>query len=267
MYPRLIEIGGFAVPTYGVLVATAFLVGVWLAGRLARAAGLDRDTIVNLGIYTALAGVAGAKLLMVALEFDLYRENPRELFSLATLQAAGIFYGGLIAALAVGTIYIRKRGLPLWRTLDVFAPALALGHGIGRLGCLAAGCCWGIACDRRWALTFTHPEAARFGTPLGVPLHPTQAYEALGEFAILFVLLAVLRRKPPAGQAIALYLALYAALRFVVEYFRAHLEPNPWGGPLSDDQWISIALFAAGGALLWLRRAPAKAAIHSEDVR
>jgi phosphatidylglycerol:prolipoprotein diacylglycerol transferase len=262
MHPHLIEIGGFYLPTYGVLVATAFLVGVWLAGRLARNSGLEREAVMNLGIYTALAGVVGAKLLMVALDFELYRRDPGELFSLATLQAAGIFYGGLIAALLVGSIYIRRRKLPLWRTLDVFAPAIAIGHGIGRLGCLAAGCCWGIACGRPWAITFTAAEAARFGTPLGVPLHPAQAYEALGEFAIGALLLAMWRRRAD-GQLIGMYLALYSLLRFVVEFFRAHVEPNPWNGPLSDDQWISIAVLVTGLAIVWMRRQGHR---HSERI-
>jgi phosphatidylglycerol:prolipoprotein diacylglycerol transferase len=236
------------------MVATAFLLGVWLSGRLAARAGLDRDAVMNLGIYAALAGVAGAKLLMVAVDFDTYRNNPWELFSFSTLQAAGVFYGGLLGGLAAGAIYIWKRQLPPWRTLDVFAPAVALGHAIGRLGCLSAGCCWGVACDRPWAITFTHPDAARFGTPLGVPLHPTQAYEALGEFLICGVLLALWQRPHRDGQLIGLYLAMYAVLRFVVEFFRAHLEPNPLGGPLSDDQWISIGLFAAGVAIVSVRR-------------
>jgi phosphatidylglycerol:prolipoprotein diacylglycerol transferase len=256
MLPHLVQIGGFYLPTYGVLVATAFLAAVWLSGRLGQAAGLDRETVINLGIYTALAGVAGAKLLMVVLDFKMYYDSPGELFSLATLQAAGIFYGGLIAALIVGWWYIRRKKLPLWRTMDVFAPAIALGHGIGRLGCFSAGCCWGVETHGPFAVTFTDPEASRFGTPLGVPLHPTQLYEAFGEFAIFGLLLWYFRRPHRDGQLIGLYLMLYSGLRFVVEFVRDHVEPYPWDGPLSDDQWISAGLFAVGLAIFRMTRSP-----------
>jgi phosphatidylglycerol:prolipoprotein diacylglycerol transferase len=253
MFPHLIDIGGFYIPTYGVLVATAFLIAVWLTGRMAQQAGIDREAVINLGIYSALAGVAGAKLLMVAIDFRNYAEHPSDLFSLATLQAAGIFYGGLIGAVIVGLLYMRRRKLPPWRTLDLFAPAIALGHGIGRLGCFSAGCCWGVETHLPWAVTFSNPEAARFGTPLGVPLHPTQLYEALGEFAIFAFLLWRWRKPHRDGQILGMYLTLYAALRFAVEFVRFQQEPPPWGGPLSDDQWISIGLFAIGVALIALR--------------
>jgi phosphatidylglycerol:prolipoprotein diacylglycerol transferase len=222
---------------------------VWLAGRLAERAGIEREAVINLGVYCALAGVAGAKLLMILVDVPAYLEDPGSLFSLATLQAAGIFYGGLIAALITGWVYIRRKRLPLWRTMDVFAPAVALGHGIGRLGCFSAGCCWGERTSLPWAVTFTNPEAAKFGTPLDVPLHPTQMYEAAGEFLIFGFLLWLLRRPHGEGSIIGVYLMSYAFLRFIVEFFRAHLVENPWGGPFSDDQWISLALFVAGAAI------------------
>jgi phosphatidylglycerol:prolipoprotein diacylglycerol transferase len=213
--------------------------------------------VINLGIYSALAGVAGAKLLMVIADFRNYAEHPGDLFTLATLQAAGVFYGGLLGAMLTGWLYMRVRKLPVWRTMDVFAPAIALGHGIGRLGCFSAGCCWGVESRLPWAVTFSSPEAARFGTPLGVPLHPTQLYEAFGEFAIFGYLLWRWRKPHGDGQIIGLYLALYAALRFFVEFVRYQQEPRPFGGPFSDDQWISLGLAALGALLLATRRVPA----------
>ena len=254
MLPHLIEIGSFYIPSYGLLVATAFLAGVWLAGRLARQSGLNHESVINLAVYGALAGVAGAKLLMVIVDFRSYLEHPGDLFSLATLQAAGIFYGGLLGAILVAWFYMRARKLPVWRTMDAFAPAIALGHGIGRLGCFAAGCCWGAETRLPWGVTFHSPEAARFGTPLGVPLHPAQLYESFGAFAI-FALLMWRWRKPRAdGQIIGLYLVLYAILRFAAEFVRFQQEPPPFGGPLSDDQWISLGIFLFGAWLVASRR-------------
>jgi phosphatidylglycerol:prolipoprotein diacylglycerol transferase len=255
MYPELFDIP--FLHTYGVLVALGFLTGLWVASRLARRARLDPEAITNLGIYCALAAIAGAKLMMFVIDAPYYFEHPGEIFSLATLQAGGVFYGGLIVALAVAAWYMRRKHLPGLATADVFAPAIAAGHGIGRLGCFAAGCCWGVECRRVWAVTFTDPAAERLvGVPLGVPLHPTQLYEAAAEFAIFGILMWRVRRPHAAGAIISLYLMLYSSARFVIEFFRYHEQPNPFGGPLNISQWISLALLALGSAYFLRSRAP-----------
>jgi phosphatidylglycerol:prolipoprotein diacylglycerol transferase len=240
MYPEFFHLP--FLHTYGVLVAAAFLAALWLSARLARAAGLNAEAVTNLGIYCALAAVAGAKVLLLVVE-------PGEIFSLATLRAGGVFYGGLIAALAVAFWYIRKTGLPVLRTADVFAPAIALGHGIGRLGCFAAGCCWGVPTRLPWAVTFTDPVANEItGVPLGSPRHPTQLYEAAAEFAIFLFLYWRIRKPHGAGAMIGLYLMLYSTARFAIEFVRFHEQANPFGGPLDTSQWISAGLFLLGAA-------------------
>jgi phosphatidylglycerol:prolipoprotein diacylglycerol transferase len=194
--------------------------------------------------------------MMFVIDAPYYAEHPGEIFSLSTLQAGGVFYGGLIAALVVAVWYLRKTGLPAFQTADVFAPGIALGHGIGRLGCFAAGCCWGAQCDRPWAVTFTNPEAKQLvGVPLNVPLHPTQIYEAAAEFLIFAILLWRIRRPYAKGAIISLYLVLYSTARFLVEFYRVHDQPNPFGGPLNTSQWISLGLLLLGAAhLLRVRR-------------
>ncbi len=245
MYPEI-----FHLPflwTYGVLVALAFLTALWLAGRLARRAGLNADDVTNLGIYCALAGIGGAKLMMFLVDIPYYTQHPGEIFSLATLQAGGVFYGGLIAALVVAAWYMRKTRLPLLKTADVFAPAVAIGHGIGRLGCFSAGCCWGVECHLPWAVTFRNPVANQLvGVPLGVPLHPTQLYEAFAEFAIFALLYWRIQKPHATGAIISLYLVLYSSVRFIVEFFRNHEQGNLLGGPLDTSQWISLALLLSG---------------------
>jgi phosphatidylglycerol---prolipoprotein diacylglyceryl transferase len=250
MYPELFHIS--FLHTYGALVALGFLAGLWMATRLAVREKLNPEAVTNLGIYCALAAIAGAKLMMLIVDLGYYIEHPSEFFSMATLQAGGVFYGGLIGALAMGWWYMRRTGLPLLRTSDVFAPGIALGHGIGRLGCFAAGCCWGVQCDRSWAVTFTDPNANRLvGVPLGVPLHPTQLYEAAAEFAIFGFLLWRSRRPHAPGAIIGLYLMLYSTARFVVEFFRVH-EQGEILGPFNTSQLISAGLFALG--LWWFTR-------------
>jgi phosphatidylglycerol:prolipoprotein diacylglycerol transferase len=256
MFPRLFHIPvlDYDVHTYGVLVALAFLTALWLAGRLARQSGLNSDNVTNLGIYCALAAIGGAKLMMFLIDIPYYRDHPSEILSLSTLQAGGVFYGGLIAALIVSVWYLRKTGLPGWKTADVFAPAIALGHGIGRLGCFSAGCCWGIQCDRPWAVTFTNPASHDLvGVPLNIPLHPTQLYEAFAEFLIFGILYWRIRKPHPNGAIIGLYLLLYSTARFIVEFFRVHEQGNLLGGPLDTSQWISGGLFLVGLACIWRR--------------
>ena len=253
MYP---EIFGLSfLHTYGVLVAVAFLSALWLAARLSRQAGLNADAVTNLGIYCALAAIGGAKLMMFLIDIPYYTQHPGEIFSLGTLQAGGVFYGGLIAALVVAVWYMRKTRLPGWKTADVFAPAIALGHGVGRIGCFSAGCCWGVECHRPWAVTFTNPVAHDLvGVPLHLPIHPTQLYEAFAEFAI-FAFLYWRSRKPHGdGGIIGAYLMLYSTARFTVEFFRVHEQGNVLGGALDASQWISAGLFLLGAACLWRQR-------------
>lgn len=253
MYPEIFHIS--FLHTYGVLVAAAFLTALWLAGKLSKPAGLDPEAVTNLGIYCALAALAGAKIMMFLVDLPHYLQNPGEIFSLGTLQAGGVFYGGLIGALAVAFWYMRRTKLPALTTADVFAPGIALGHGIGRLGCFSAGCCWGVETHLPWAVTFSDPEAEKLvGVPLNVPLHPTQLYEAFAEFAIFGILYWCVRRRHAPGTIIGRYLVLYSAVRFTVEFFRNHEQGNLWGGPLDTSQWISILLVMFGAWLLWRAR-------------
>ena len=256
MFPKLIDTGGFFLPTYGVFVAIAFLVAIWITGRLAAKAGFNADKITNLAIYCALAGMAGAKLLMFAFDWQTYLQNPREIFSFGTLQAAGVYQGGLIVAILFAIFYMNRKSLPILATCDVFAPGLAIGHAIGRLGCLAAGCCWGSVCTRPWAITFTNPDAHELtGVPLGVPLHPAQIYESVAEFVIFGILYRWFNRPHGSGQIIGGYLLLYSGVRFVVEFFRNHEQELIAG--LSLTQWISLATLVVGAWLLVrVRRVP-----------
>jgi len=247
MYPRLLELpwtvpflGEVTIYTYGVLLAAAYLLGLKLAMVRARARGLDGAKVLDLGIYIIISALVGAKLLLVVTDFSVFRADPAELLALA--RSGGVFYGGLILAVIVALWYIRRAGLPLWTTCDAFAPGIALGHVVGRFGCLFAGCCYGKPTTGSWGITFTDSfAAANVGTPLGIPLHPTQLYEAGAEFLILMMLLGMERKgRPFAGQTFWLYMLLYAISRFIIEFYRG--DPRGSVGMFSTSQFISIIL-------------------------
>jgi len=255
MLPHLISFRNFSIPTYGILVALGFLAGILLTTKLAKRVNLSSESVLNLGVFCALAGIVGAKALMILLGPE-YRAHPMEIFTMATLQSAGIFYGGLVAALLAAVWYMHRNHLPYLLTSDQFAPGVALGHGIGRLGCFAAGCCWGRPANVPWAVTFTNPDAVIAADRLGVPLHPTQLYEALAEWIICGILILFLLRPHKNGQVIGLYLALYGVARLAVEFYREHDASNPLGLGLSLEQWIAAALALFGIALFVGIRAP-----------
>ena len=255
MLPHLFQIGGFSLPTYGILVALGFLAGIWLTTRLASRGGLSSEAVLNLGVFCALAGIVGAKALMILLSAD-YRAHPAEIFSLATLQSAGIFYGGLVAALIAAVWYMLRHRLPVLLTADQFAPGIALGHGIGRLGCFAAGCCWGRPAQLPWAVTFTNPDSVISPERLGIPLHPTQLYEAVAEWAICGILIAFILSRHRDGQVLGLLLLLDGFARLAIEFYREHDSSNPSAWGLSLEQWIAVGLAAVGIGLLTRLRIP-----------
>jgi phosphatidylglycerol:prolipoprotein diacylglycerol transferase len=253
VYPELFSVGPITVYTYGVLLAASYLLGLRLAMSRAKRWGLDANRVLDLGIYIIIAALVGAKLLLLIVDRDQFLKNPMELLSLA--RSGGVFYGGLILAVSVAFWYIARHRMPFWTTCDVFAPGIALGHVTGRLGCLAAGCCFGRPTDLPWGITFHNPLAASLvGTPLNIRLHPTQLYEAGAELFILLLLLATEKRgKPFAGRTFWAYMLLYAISRYIIEFYRGDPRGTLFG--MSTSQVISLVLAPLALAMLaWLAR-------------
>ena len=222
MHPILFEIGRFPVYTYGVLLAAAYLLGLQFALVRARTRGLDPNRVMDLGIWIIISALAGAKLLLLIVDFDTFSRDPAELLTL--LRSGGVFYGGLIAAVAVALWYLRRHRMPMWTVTDVFAPGIALGHVVGRMGCLFAGCCF-----------------ENVGTPLNVPLHPTQLYEAGAELLILIVLLATEKKgRTFPGRTFWGYMFLYGVSRFIIEFYRGDTRGTVW--MFSTSQFLSLII-------------------------
>ena len=270
MLPKLFSYDSFVLPTYGVLVTAGLVAGLLVAAHLAAREGLEKQKIYDLGIWLAVAGILGSKAFLIFQERAYYWSHPERIFSWDTLQSGGIFYGGLVTALGVALWYVRRVQLPFLKTADAFAPAIALGLAIGRLGCFSAGCCWGEPASVPWAVTFTNPYSHEVvGVPLGIPLHPTQLYEAGASLAIFVFLYLRYPKKRFHGQMLGWYLLLYPAARFLIEFFRSHSEPAWfWGAALTDAQALSLLLVTVAVWLLWLgphRHHPVSAAVSSHE--
>jgi phosphatidylglycerol---prolipoprotein diacylglyceryl transferase len=253
--PRLFHLGNFSLPTYGLLVSIGVLLGLWISVRNSEKQGIDPEHAWNLGILVVLCGIVGAKVLYIVNDWTYYAGHPGEIFSFSTLQAGGVFSGGLIGAALAAVWYIRKHHMPSLATWDAFAPGLALGHAIGRVGCFAAGCCYGKPTTHFWGVTFTNPLAnAWTGTPLGRALEPTQLFEAAVELVNFFILMWLFKRKKFDGQVLAAYLFLYGVARFFLEYLRD--DPgrgSVFGGLMTGTQLIAIGLVITGSFIWWLR--------------
>jgi phosphatidylglycerol:prolipoprotein diacylglycerol transferase len=255
MHPILIDFGFFQLPSYGVLLATAVIIALWTLRRRADRAGMDGTHLVDFGLWLVIWALIGAKLLLILVELPRYLRDPASI--LGTIRAGGVFLGGFIAAVLAAIVLLRRYKLPALSSFDVLSPSLALGHAIGRIGCLLAGCCWGAACDLPWAITYTSPLAAeRLGTPLHQPLHPFPLYSSLFNFGLYAVLAASYRRRPAAGRVFATYLVLYGIGRFLLEWTRGDaLRGFVFGGALSTSQLISIVLMIIGTGLhIWISR-------------
>lgn len=281
MFPELFKLPylNFTFNTYGFLLALAFIVGLLLTAHLAARDGLDKQKVYDLGLWVLAASLLGSKLLMVITEWDsYYREHPGQIFTLDFFRSGGVFYGGFIGAVIASLIVMRVYQLPWWRTADAFAPGIALGHAIGRLGCFSAGCCWGKPTTAWCGVHFTEKGHEITGVPtivshlsdpiqqnvwaerLGsliapLKLHPTQLYEAAANLAIFIALLVLFRRRRFQGQVILVYALLYSVARFVIEFWRD--DPRGEIFNLSTSQFIAVVIFIGAliGLLLRLRRA------------
>lgn len=268
--------------SYGLFIASAFLVGIWLAQREARRRGQDPEKIADLSFWILVAALVGSRVYFILVNWPDYFGPGRGLVStpfgrmprlLAVWEGGLVFYGGFIGAALTAWWYLRRHRMPFLAHADTLIPSVAFGHFLGRLGCFAAGCCWGQVAHGHlpWGASFPpaslayqtfagrdHPEAFLAPDQLTtLPLHPVQLYESFGELAIFLVLVLLVRpRKRFHGQVLAAWLLVYAVLRTVVELFRGDVERGVVRG-LGVGQWTSLAIFAVGVAI-WVRARKAR---------
>ncbi len=269
----------FALHSYGLAIAAGFLIAIFLGARQARRVGEDPGQVQELCFWLLVSSLAGARLLFVLTNVPSYLETCAEgLRGQSMSQAVWacsrplhvwegglVFYGGFLSACGFAWWYARRRKMSFARTADILAPSVAIGHFFGRLGCYAAGCCWGTTTTQPWGVRFPSESlvfqqlvtegklsAAASFTP---PLHPVQLYEAFGELVLYFVLSWYAPRKRYDGQVLVGWLAGYAVLRFVVELFRGDDVRRFVFAGLSTSQFIALCtLPLAFGLDRWWKR-------------
>jgi phosphatidylglycerol:prolipoprotein diacylglycerol transferase len=248
MHPILIKIGPITIHTYGFLLAVGVLSAIIMSQILGKKENINREILTNFFFYTFLVGLIGAKFFLFVTEIDFYLKNPAEIKNLLT--SAGIFYGGLICGGLFAVWYIRKHKLVFRQISDIMAPAIALAHFFGRVGCFAAGCCWGRGAEGcALAVQFSDTRATT-GVPLHIPVYPTQLIEAFLNLLNFIVLFILYKKRKFTGQVFAVYIFNYSLIRFCVEYFRGDPDRGyVFGGmdqpftSLSVPQLISIIGF------------------------
>jgi len=235
---------GLTIPMYGVMSAVGMLAAFVLLGFTRKHTRFSEDQALSAAIWAILAGFIGAKVLYWLVEIDQIIADPSYLIH--TLREGFVFYGALIGGLAGVAIYSLIRKLPFFSLTDYFIPALVIGHAFGRIGCVFAGCCYGMECESPISIVFPAGSAA----PAGIPLLPTQIMESVFLFLLCAFLVWRLAKQKPFGTVSGWYMVLYGAWRFGIEFFRS--DDRGAVGVLSTSQFISIFVLLGGVALLLL---------------
>lgn len=256
MHPVLLHIGNFELATYGLMTALGYAAAAaYLVPRLKNSGikGLTADTFWNILFIVFLGAIIGGKLLFILVSWPQLGATLAEKLAhiVQDLRYGFVFFGGLLVAVSGAVWYIRRKKLPLLKTADFLIVAVPLGHALGRIGCFFAGCCYGKPTALPWGVRFTDPHALVPPELVGIPLHPTQLYEAGLNFA-LFLLLHYASKKPhKEGKILVEYVLCYAVMRFLLEFLRGDFRGGFLLG-LSPSQLISLAV-AAVALFIWAK--------------
>jgi len=240
MFPDLFSIGPFTLHTYGLFVAFGFFAGLAVAVKTGKSEGLGPQQVMDMGFIIIFAAITGSRLMYVLINISHYLERPADIFKV--WQGGLVFSGGIICVvLAVGW-YARRHGLSIWKVADLWAPAAAIGQGIGRIGCFMAGCCYGKPTGSEWGVVFTHPHCL---APANISLHPTQVYSSLSGFVIFVVLILLYSRKKFEGQVLLWFLILHSTSRLAIERFRGDGRGIIPGTEMTATQFVTTLILVA----------------------
>jgi phosphatidylglycerol:prolipoprotein diacylglycerol transferase len=250
MYPLLINLGPIPIHTYGFLIAIGFLSAVYTIRKLSEKAGLDVERTLDLTFWILLVGFIGARVLFIFTRLDYFMSNPLDM--LKVWEGGLVFFGGPIFCTPFFVWYCRKHKMSMWKQSDAMIPGLVIAHMFGRFGCLAAGCCYGKPTGHEWGIRFYSDLVEK--EYQGIPLHPTQLYEATGLLCIFLGLLYTFKHKKFDGQVFLTYFMSYTIVRSIVEIFRGDIVRGfVIDDVLSTSQFLSIVIFTLASIALWMR--------------
>lgn len=244
MKEELLHIGPFTIYGYGLMIAIGVISCYLVMEYRAKKLGMKEEKILGLVICCLLGGFLGAKVLYFITEFQEILQDPGILLNLSD---GFVVYGGILGGILSGCLYCRFQKLNFLEYFDLAMPSVALAQGFGRIGCLLAGCCYGVETDSVFGITFQNSSFA----PNGVSLFPTQIFSSVLDFLHFFLLLWIAKHKTAQGQVAGFYLIFYSLGRFLLEFFRGDLIRGSVG-VLSTSQFISIFTFLGGCLLVWL---------------
>lgn len=246
MFPILLKIGSFPVHSYGFFIAVGFLLCVWVSKREAQRIGLPGEKIVDLGFWSLLVGMVGARVLYVLTLWPQFAQHPIE--ALYVWEGGLVFFGGPLSCIPFFFWYTKRNNFPRWQVLDIGAQAVPLAHAFGRIGCLSVGCCHGKATGGEWGIKLYSELVER--DLRGVFIHPTQIYESVALILLFFALRRLRLRKKFDGQIACVYLIAYSIIRSVIEVFRGDsIRGFVLPDLISTSQFISILVILATIAL------------------
>jgi phosphatidylglycerol:prolipoprotein diacylglycerol transferase len=251
VHPVLFHIGPIVIPSFGVLSALGVLLGLFLAQRMARILGANAAQVWNLCVVGLFSALIVQRLLLLALNWGDIRRHPRWMIALSMIHHPLLTGAGALAGAGAAALYARRHRMPLAATADALAAPLALGLACEQIGALLAGSSYGTETTVRWAVTYTDPLAARWsGAPLGVPLHPVQAYAALAFATVALLILVWLPGRKQAGDAAGLWLMGMGSAIYMTELWRDTAGRGALPGGAIDVPQIGATLFVVAGGIL-----------------
>jgi phosphatidylglycerol---prolipoprotein diacylglyceryl transferase len=258
VHPVLFHIGSLLIPSYGALSALGVLLALFLAQRTARIAGVNAAQLWNLCVIGLFAALAGERLLLVAVNWSDLRRHPGWMLGLAMIHHPLLAGAGALFGTAAVGIYVRWQRMPLAATADALAAPLALGLAFEQFGALLAGSGYGTEATVRWAVTYNDLLAMRWsGTPLGIPLHPVQAYAAVAFLTLTILLLVVLPARRQPGDVAGLWLLGAGVAIYITELWRdSEGRGTLLNGALDGPQVVAIAFVLVGAVVLMERKRP-----------
>jgi phosphatidylglycerol:prolipoprotein diacylglycerol transferase len=256
VHPVLFTFGALLIPSYGALAAAGVLTALVLAQRTARSAGVNSAQVCNVCVIALFTALVGSRLLLLAVNWHEVAKHPMWMLGLATIHSPWLAGAGVLIGSLAALAYMRWQHMPAMATLDALAAPLTAGLAIEQIGALLAGAGYGTDATVRWAVVYTHPLAARWsGTPLGIPLHPVQAYAALAYATVAVFLLVWMPMRRQAGDIAGAALMGIGVSLYITEFWRDREGRGQlFQGALDAPQAASIVLVLLGAALLRERK-------------